>query len=313
MIYTYGLIFIVLYIILLIYFRIAVYYRIVDIPNARSSHTVNTISGGGIIFPFAMLLYVVFFNEIPYVLLAGIFIISIISFLDDICSLSIKARIPVHFLSAGALLFAVEAYQTYSFWILPLACILIMGTINAYNFMDGINGITGLYSLIVLTSLFYINEFNPFTDPAFINLAMLSCLVFLFFNFRQRAKCFAGDVGSISIGFWIVSLLLMLITQTGELNYILFLAVYGVDVVLTIIHRVSLKLNIFEAHRFHFYQILANERKMPHLSVASIYSAVQLSINVFIITTSYNFIFTFVIVTVPLVIFYVLLKPKWTS
>jgi UDP-N-acetylmuramyl pentapeptide phosphotransferase/UDP-N-acetylglucosamine-1-phosphate transferase len=309
MIYTYILIFIILFIILLLYFRIAVHYSIVDIPNNRSSHTVNTISGGGIIFPFAMILYVFFFNEISHILLAGIFIISMISFIDDIFPLSIKARIPVHFLSAGALLFSVEAYHTYPIWILPFAFIIIIGATNVYNFMDGINGITGLYSLIVLASLFYMNEFYRFTDPAFIHLAMMSCLIFLFFNFRKRAMCFAGDVGSISIGFWIISLLLLLIIRTGDLNYILFLAVYGVDAVLTIIHRLFLKHNILEAHRFHFYQILVNERKMPHLAVAFVYSVVQLSINVFIITTSYNFLLTCAIATAPLVIFYVLLKP----
>src|SRR5690606_249734 len=175
-------------------------------------------------------------------------------------------------------------FGVLAWWAILALYILVIGIINAYNFMDGINGITGLYSLIVLGSLQYINlNQHPFIQEDLIWFPMLACLVFLFYNFRKKAKVFAGDVGSICIAFWIVFLLGDLIIVSGNPIYILFLAVYGVDTILTIIHRLFLKQNIFEAHRLHFYQILANEQKVSHLLVSSIYGAVQLLIIVFVV------------------------------
>ncbi len=143
--------------------------------------------------------------------------------------------------------------------------------------MDGINGITGLYSIAVLVSLGWVNEYvQAFTPTDFIVYPLLASLVFLFFNFRKRAKCFAGDVGSVGIAFWVVTLLLLLIIRTQDLIWLGFLMVYGVDAGCTILHRLYLKQNIMEAHRLHFYQIMANERKMPHRLVSVIYFVAQL-------------------------------------
>ena len=299
--------------VLFLYFRIADKYNIIDKPNNRSSHVSNTIRGGGIAFPVTMLFYVVLFEEVPLILLGGMLLISLVSFWDDIKSLPNKIRIFFHLVAVSALLFSVGAYQVWPWWLILIAYVLNIGTINAYNFMDGINGITGLYSLVILLGLIYINErVVHFTEQAFIMLPILACLVFLFFNFRKKARCFAGDVGSVGLGFWIISLLVMLITKTGHLEYILFLALYGVDSVLTIIHRLILKQNIFEAHRLHFYQLLANELKIPHLVVAATYGLLQLLINAFVIFTDFGFIVTCLLVLTPLSLLYMLLKPRWT-
>ena len=309
----YLIVFFALLISLVGYFRIADHYNIIDKPNSRSSHTAITIRGGGVVFPVAIVLYAVFFHGVSSALLGGMLLISIISFWDDVRSLPNKIRIVFHLLAVSALLWSVGAFS-WPVWLIPIAYILIIGTINAYNFMDGINGITGVYSLVILAALAYNNqEIVPFTDQAFIICPIIACLVFLFFNFRKRAKCFAGDVGSVTIGFWVISLILMLIIQADSLKYILFLAVYGVDAVLTIVHRLILKQNIFEAHRLHFYQILANERKVNHLVVSSVYGLAQLIINIFIISTDFNFLITALLVLVPLALLYVLLKPRLMS
>ena len=100
-------------------------------------------------------------------------------------------------------------------------------------------------------------------------------MVFNYFNFRTKARCFAGDVGSISIAVIILFLLLKLILQEQNLIYILFLSVYGVDSVLTIIHRLFLKENIFKAHRHHLFQVLVHNLKIPHLLMSSIYMLIQ--------------------------------------
>ena len=102
-----------------------------------------------------------------------------------------------------------------------------------------------------------------------------SVLVFDFFNFRKRAKCFAGDVGSVSIAFVVLFLIGSLILQTKDFSWLVMLTVYGVDSVLTIIHRLLLHENIGLPHRKHLYQIMANELKIPHVAVALTYMSVQ--------------------------------------
>ena len=309
----YLIVFFALLISLVGYFRIADHYNIIDKPNSRSSHTAITIRGGGVVFPIAIVLYAIFFHGISSALLGGMLLISLVSFWDDVKSLPNKVRILFHLLAVSALLWSVGAFS-WPVWLIAIAYVLIIGTINAYNFIDGINGITGIYSLVILAALSCINQaVVPFTDQAFIICPIIACLVFLFFNFRKKAKCFAGDVGSVTIGFWVISLILMLIIQADSLEYILFLAVYGVDAVLTIVHRLLLKQNIFKAHRLHFYQILANERKINHLLVSSIYGFAQLIINIFIIATDLNFLITALLILLPLALLYVLLKPRWMS
>ena len=163
-----------------------------------------------------------------------------------------------------------------SWWWIVIALIVCTGIINAYNFMDGINGITGGYSLVILAALAYVNkEVVPFVEEDFIYTVICSVLVFCFFNFRKKAKCFAGDVGSVSIAFILLFLIGRLIIETGDFSWIVLLAVYGVDSVLTIVHRLMLHENIGLPHRKHLYQIMANELKIPHVIVSSTYMAVQ--------------------------------------
>lgn len=312
----YGIITVLLFAILLAYFRIADKFNIIDKPNQRSSHTQITIRGGGVVFPVAALLSGLFFNADAYtwILIGGIMAISIVSFWDDVSSLPNRIRICVHLLSVTALLYATHAFQLLPWWAVLVAYVLIIGTINAYNFMDGINGITGVYSLVTLCSCLIFYHIHDAAISPLIITSIIACIVFLFFNFRKKAKCFAGDVGSVSIGFIVISVVLSIILSSGHaqdnIKYLFFFAVYGVDAVLTIIHRLMLKQNIFEAHRLHFYQIMVNERKMSHLVVSTIYGVVQLLVNAVIIHTDYNFIITGLIVCLPLALIYVLVKPR---
>ena len=280
----YLLITLVLFLLELLYFKIADRYNIVDKPNHRSAHTEITLRGGGIIFWFAALLYFAQHIENNYFFFAGISLVSLVSFWDDIQSLSNKIRISVHFLAISLIFYDLGVFESVHVIGVLVAYILAIGLINAYNFMDGINGITGLYTLVVLGSLLYVNQkIKVFIDADFIQYAMMASLVFLFFNFRKKAKCFAGDVGSIAIAFWVIYLVLKLILVTNSLVWLLFLAVYGVETVCTILHRLYLKENIFEAHRLHLYQVLSNEYKMQHRWVAAFYGIAQVVISVLVV------------------------------
>ena len=269
---------IILFLAELFYFRIADRFNIIDKPNERSSHNYNTIRGGGVIWWVAALLFLLFhFSSLGLWFFAGITLIAGVSFVDDIVSLGQRVRLLFHLLAMSCAFYLAGVFGIYPWWAIVIGYIVFIGIVNAYNFMDGINGITGLYSIAVLASLQYVNmTYGNFVHPDLIWFPMLASVVFLFFNFRKRARCFAGDVGSVAIAFWIVTLLLLLIIKTENLIWLGFLMVYGVDAVMTIVHRLFLKQNIMEAHRLHFYQILANEKKMPHRVVSVIYFTAQL-------------------------------------
>ena len=262
----------------LFYFKIADKCNIIDKPNERSSHTRVTLRGGGIIFYFgALACFLTSGFEYPLFMLA-LTLVTFISFVDDIKSTRQVTRLLFHF-SAMGLMFCQWGLFSLPWWWIVIALIVCTGIINAYNFMDGINGITGGYSLVVLTALAIINaEIIPFVEGDFIYTVICSVVVFCFFNFRKRAKCFAGDVGSVSIAFILLFLQGKLIIQTGDFSWIVLLSVYGVDSVLTIIHRLMLHENIGLPHRKHLYQLMANELKIPHVVVSSVYMAVQATI-----------------------------------
>ena len=271
----YLIILVLLFLAELFYFRIADKCNIIDKPNERSSHTRITLRGGGIIFYFGVLAYFLTSHfEYPWFMLA-LTLITFISFVDDIRSTSQVLRLVFHF-SAMALMFYQWGLFSFPWWTLFVALIVCTGIINAYNFMDGINGITGGYSLVVLVALVYINEaVVPFVEQDFILTVLCSVFVFNFFNFRKRAKCFAGDVGSVCIAFVLLFFIGKLVIRTEDFSWIILLAVYGVDSVLTIIHRLMLHENIGLPHRKHLYQIMANELKIPHVVVSSVYMLVQ--------------------------------------
>ena len=271
----YIIILVLLFVAELFYFRVADKFNIIDKPNERSSHSRITLRGGGIIFYFGALAYFLSNHwEYPLFMLA-LTLITFISFVDDIRSTSQGLRLVFHF-TAMALMFYQWGLFSLSWWWIIIALIICTGIINAYNFMDGINGITGGYSLVILGALAYINsEITTFVEPALINTVLCAVLVFCFFNFRKKAKCFAGDVGSVSIAFILLFLIGKLIIKTEDFSWIILLSVYGVDSVLTIIHRLMLHENIGLPHRKHMYQLMANELKISHVGVSLIYMGAQ--------------------------------------
>ncbi len=312
----YLIILILLFAAELIYFWIADHLNIIDRPNLRSSHTFITLRGGGIIFVFGAWLWAAFFGlQYPW-FMAGLTLISLVSFADDVHSVRRRVRLTIHFLSMFMMFYQLELLQ-WNMWLeLLVAIIFNVGIVNAYNFMDGINGITGGYSLVVLVPLLLENSLPSSVNAGFIDknlliVIILSVLVFCFFNFRTRAKCFAGDVGAVGIAFIIVFALGLLILKSGDLSYIMLLAVYGVDAVLTIIHRIMLKERLGDAHRKHAYQIMANELKIPHVVVTTIYMVLQLIISTGLILSGINHYLYSAVVLVLLCIAYVVFMKKY--
>jgi UDP-N-acetylmuramyl pentapeptide phosphotransferase/UDP-N-acetylglucosamine-1-phosphate transferase len=187
-------------------------------------------------------------------------------------------------LAITILFFDLNIFVVFPWYGILFAYFFFVGIINAYNFMDGINGITGLYTLSVLGALGYVNQYlSPFVPIDFIIYPMISSVIFLIFNYRKKAKCFAGDIGSIAVAFWIVYLLLKLILISNWGGWLFLLAVYGADTGFTVLHRIYLREKLSEAHRWHFYQILCNEYKLDHRIVSLGYALLQLLISSFVI------------------------------
>jgi len=271
----YLILFVIFFILQFLYFKIANKFNIIDKPNQRSSHKDVTLRGGGIIFYIGVLSYFIMSGfQYPW-FFAGLTLIAGISFVDDLQPRSATLRLFIHF-SAILLMFYQWNGLSYSWYFIIAGLVLCAGILNVYNFMDGINGITGGYSLILIFALWYINNYQViFIDNELLHIIGLTLLVFNFFNFRTNAKCFAGDIGAMSIAFTLVFLLGTLIITTKDFSYIILLGIYGVDAVLTIIHRLMLKENILVAHRMHIYQIMANELNIPHIIVSLIYMLLQ--------------------------------------
>lgn len=263
-----------------LYFKIAERFRIIDKPNERSSHVVPTIRGGGIIFLLASVLWFVM-NGFHYPwFMFGLCMISAISFLDDLGEQPARLRLSIQLLA-----FILVGWQVgldaQSYWISLIMLIIGVGTINAFNFMDGINGITGVYSLVNLVTFYCINErMIHFVDNDLLLIMILSVCIFLFFNFRTKARCFAGDVGSVTIAFIQIFLLLQLILATNNYGWIFLFLIYGVDSVVTIVYRLSQKENIFKAHRKHLFQYFSNELNISHLWISILYGVLQAIVNI---------------------------------
>ena len=280
-----SFVFIVVFSLLIIaeflYFRIAERCGIVDKPNERSSHSKIVLRGGGIIFLIGVWIWAAFFGcQYPWFLI-GMTLVAGVSFIDDIHSLPDSVRLAVQFVAMAMMFYQLDILHPSLWWAVILALIVCVGAMNIYNFMDGINGITAGYSLAVLVPLLLKNSMAEFVNSDLIIVTILAVLVFSFFNFRQKnkARCFAGDVGAIGIAFILLFLIGRLIVKTEDVTWLVFLVVYGVDGMLTIFHRIMLREHLGQAHRKHAYQLMANELGISHVTVSLIYFGLQLAIS----------------------------------
>ena len=315
--YTYLISLAILLALEMLYFKIADKYDIIDKPNERSSHTKIVLRGGGIIFLIGAWIWSAFFGfQYPWFLVA-VTLAAGISFVDDIHSLPDSMRLVVQFVAMGLMFYQLDMLHPSMWWAVILALIVCVGATNIYNFMDGINGITAGYSMAVLVPLLLLNLKGEFVENSFIVVTILSVLVFSYFNFRpkNKAKCFAGDVGSVGIAFILLFLIGSLIMKTGDITWLVFLIVYGVDGCCTIVHRIMLHEHLGEAHRKHAYQIMANELGMSHVKVSLIYMAIQLVISLVMVYLIPNTIVAhwvyLVVVGIVLVGVYVLFMKKY--
>lgn len=275
------LIFLILSIASVLYLKIADKFNIIDKPNQRSSHTVPTIRGGGILFVIAYLCYEISFNLPSPYLLISVLMISVVCFIDDVKTLSSKLRFPFQILSV-----VIVSYQAglFEYPLFIPVFFIISGTafLNFYNFMDGINGITGFYSIVVLLGLCLVDQRLNILPKELIYYEFLAVLIFGYFNFRKKARFFSGDIGSVSMALILSYLFVLIFKAYKSPISILLLIVYGTDTVMTVLYRFFIKEKITEAHRHHIYQKLVDRTTLTHLQVSTIYSSIQLIVTLIV-------------------------------
>lgn len=313
----YGIIFVILLVLELVYFKIADKCNIIDKPNERSSHSTIVLRGGGVIFMLGLWIWSAFFGfNYPW-FLAAVTLIAGVSFVDDIRSLPDSVRLVAQFVAMGLMFYQLDMLHWEMWWVVIIALIVCVGASNVINFMDGINGITGGYALASLVPLWLLNKEMGFVEDSLVVTVILADVVFCLFNFRPKgkAKCFAGDVGSIGIAFILLFMIGQLIMKTGDVTYLIFLLVYGVDGCLTICHRILLHENLGEAHRKHAYQLMANELKIGHVKVSLLYMGIQMAVSLgFIYLCPDTLVAHWVYLAVALVVLaiaYILFKKKY--
>lgn len=253
---------------------------LLDCPNERSSHCIPTPKGGGLGILAAFLLSATVTGiEITFWL--PICALSILAFWGDLIDLSPKIRLYTQ-LFLMAILVVGAGYSPYnSLWFLPWVLfwtIFISGTANFYNFMDGINGIAGMTGLVgfgLLSVYIFINDGQNliFTLATCIS---LSCLGFLPFN-MPKAKVFMGDVGSIFLGSVFASLVFL--ASKTFLDFVClasFLFPFYADELTTMLVRLRDGQSLTQPHRRHIYQLLANEKGIPHWKISVGFALLQL-------------------------------------
>jgi UDP-N-acetylmuramyl pentapeptide phosphotransferase/UDP-N-acetylglucosamine-1-phosphate transferase len=266
---------------LYLYFKLGSQLKIYDVPNNRSSHENIVIRGGGIVLFFINLVWTIVDPSQLNILLSVSLSIGVLTgFMDDFKSLKSVTRFILYLIAVGIILFGVLALQRFDTYIWIPLFVIILGSVNTYNFMDGINGITALYSIVILcSSLFFLTSLNEFSFSVNIISYMGFFVAFSIFNFRKKALMFLGDSGSVTMGLFAAFLVVLIGFKINSWSSIILLSVYGVDSVGTIILRLIKKENILEAHRSHLYQDLVHIKKYNHLFTSVLYSGIQLFIN----------------------------------
>ncbi len=264
---------------------------ILDHPNERSSHESPTPRGAGlVIFLVCLAAYAGFgaFGNFPlsWGYIGGAIVLAVVSWLDDLVSLSFVHRLIAH--SAAALLLIADAGYVGSLD-LPFAGVVslgvagpvltfiwIVGFLNAFNFMDGIDGIAGSQGFVAACGWFGMGVLLG--SPLFAIYGCViaaSCLGFLVFNW-QPAKIFMGDVGSCFLGFTLAAM--PLLDQEPVRSHIFLAAVAFVwpfvfDAVFTFFRRLVSGHKVWQPHREHIYQqmVIAGT---PHYSATLIYAII---------------------------------------
>jgi Fuc2NAc and GlcNAc transferase len=264
--------------------RYALHKSLLDIPNARSSHSIPTPRGGGVaivithVLAMMLLVWAGMLGMAEFAAMAGAgLLIAVIGFIDDHNHIAARWRLLGHFVAAGWGLFWLGGLAPLSFLGMTLdfgvlgsvlAAFYLVWILNLYNFMDGIDGIASVEALSVCGSAILLYLLTGHSDLVWMPLAMVAAVAgFLFWNFPP-ARIFMGDAGSGFLGVSLGLLSLQAAWASPALFYswLILLGVFIVDATVTLVRRLFRGDKVYEAHRSHAYQF-ASRRYGNHLPV----------------------------------------------
>lgn len=273
--------------------------KLFDVPNARSSHTTPTARGGGLIIVLICLLVYAFYTSFvtgnfQKGYFCGAILIALISWLDDLYSISFVWRFVVHTFSAALIIVTLGYFQKFNIPFYSeidigragavITFLWIVWLTNAYNFMDGIDGIAGMQAVTAGIGWLLIGKMLGFQSTGFYGgIIAFSSLGFLIQNW-QPAKIFMGDVGSAFLGYSFAVLPLLAINEIGQtsenggfmfLIALLLIWLFVFDTVFTFIRRILDGERVWEAHRRHIYQrfVIAG---FSHQIVTGVYGLISI-------------------------------------
>ncbi len=255
------------------YQKIAIKKGILANPNFRTLHETPVPKGGGIVFASITILGIFLLwrsgqmpNNLFMTLGVGGCIATFLGFFDDINNIGAKKKLAVQIFLSGFALFHLDGGVLSSIdlipdWIaIPLSLLFLVWVINAYNFMDGIDGMAASGAIfssgVVIVTIVLTNEFSEVT--IFLLLLMASVLAIIVFNWPP-ATIFMGDAGSVFLGY-IFGVLILYTTMNNEVSIWTWIIVFGyfiADTTVTQIARLILVKKWYMAHRSHAYQNLA--------------------------------------------------------
>lgn len=287
----------------------SLYIRLASKLNIFANDASHTVTGGGIIFPLAYFMGDLLFADngftYPYISIGAI-IIATVSFIDDVRGVSPILRLIVHFFCAGLMIMQVDNTMAadFPFWLNVIIAVTAVAIINAFNFLDGIKGMTASYGLVVL-----LTAYSQFSESLLIML-IGAVIAFCFYNIRTPERCFAGDTGSISLGYFTTFALLLdavspsssVFSVIPDWSVLIYVFVYLADFGLTLFRRIINRENIFVSHRTHLYQLLVDKCHISHIKVALCYATLQFAISIAYHFTPSQYHGTALIITVMLLL-----------
>lgn len=239
--------------------RYALARRLVDVPNARSSHRDATPRGGGAAIVIVMTAGLAWLwdGQAPAVIAGGL-IVAVAGFIDDHGHVSPLIRLAAHTLAAAV---AVPALGIASDWLTAgLAVFFIVWLVNLTNFMDGIDGLAGVQTFTVCAAGAALSGLVAPAAGLWAAPVLLASATtgFLVWNWPP-ARIFMGDVGSGYVGYLVAVLTLRAGTASPELgwSWLILSGVFLVDATVTLVWRALRRERVFTAHRSHAYQHLA--------------------------------------------------------
>jgi Fuc2NAc and GlcNAc transferase len=273
--------------------RYALSRSLMDVPNARSSHSVPTPRGGGvaIVLAFTLALFMLLFAGLmtfqTFLAIAGAgALIAVIGFMDDHGHIAARWRLLGHFVASIWLLFwlgglpVVEiAGGTFDLgWIgHGLAAFYLVWLLNLYNFMDGIDGIASVEAICVCLGACLLSWFSGAVELIWAPLMLAVAVAgFLFWNFPP-ARIFMGDAGSGFLGVVLGGLSLQAAWVSVDFlwGWLILLGVFIVDATFTLFRRLLRGDKVYQAHRSHAYQF-ASRQFGSHLTVTMAVGAINL-------------------------------------